>query len=297
MHRDMNKTALIALLLGISAMPVPGTVSALTQWAFNDTNCLGTSGTTGGTCATDSLSSYREYGGSGGAGSVEVSGWANTSGSANTLLGQGQITHYYTSGLGVKNADAYSGDTNEGTSPEHAIDNNERFDMVLFDFGDQLVELSQITLGWWSGDSDISVLAYTGSAEANQSASELVDGRTLTAASQDLTANGWSIIGNHDVDNENDGSTPVGVQNINAGKVASSYWLISAYNPAFGSDCTPANNYCQADNPMDYFKIAAVAGTVQDAPPPPPSSEPASAPAPLLLMYAGFGYLLRRKRS
>ncbi|QLQ03062.1 MAG: PEP-CTERM sorting domain-containing protein [Thiobacillus sp.] len=232
-------------------------------WTFNNQ----TSNTQGGITAT-------------------ASGWSNTVGSANVLLDSAYITLNGSSGLGVRNNDCSgfanctggtSGrDTNEGTSPEHAIDNNGRTDSILFSFTDK-VNLTSFSAGWVSTDSDFSVLAYTGA------------GNPATLAGQsyaDLLSNGWSLIGNilagsstgaHDFTNS----------------TYSSYWLIGALNTMVGGDSTKAGN--------DYFKLISLAGcTCDNAPPGTPGCSTGGGggvpePGTLLLMGAGLLGLTRFK--
>ena len=166
----------MATALGFLVALVPGGASALVTWTFDSGNCVSTIGPSGNCGSGDNnFSDSRTYQGTGGAGDVTVSGWANTI-SSNTQLELGQITHY-SGGLGVRNADApppdgRGGDDSEGTPPEDGIDNDQRFDLVLFDFGPQLVDISQITLGWWQQDADISVLGYTGTLDPTDPSGE-----------------------------------------------------------------------------------------------------------------------------
>ena len=99
-------------------------------------------------------------------------------------------TAYYSGGLGVTSA----GETL--TSPQHAIDNNGAIESVLFSFSDGVagsttadkVNLSSVSLGYASGDSDFSVYAYTGAGVGDPL------GKTYT----NLTSSGWTLIGHYD---------------------------------------------------------------------------------------------------
>ncbi len=294
------RRTLIAVAIGLAGAQLPLSSSALVSWTFDSASCIATTGP-GGSCGPGdgNFSDGRTYAGTGGAGNVTVTGWANTI-SSNTRLELGQITHFG-GGLGVRNADAPApagrgGDDNEGNPPEHAVDNDQRFDLVLFDFGNQLVDLSQITLGYIDNDSDISVLAYTGSDDPTDgSGIDYIGDQeawwlSSTENNETLTSSGWTLIGNHDVDDGPEAPS----QTINAGDVASSYWLVSAFNPVFGSDCTPSNGYCQADY-EEFFKILALAGEIVPPHDTPGVPEPATL-SMLVLGLGGTGAAYRRRR-
>src|SRR3569623_247010 len=144
-----------------------GAVSTAQATYSSNNNCGG--GTTIPYCDTWTFN-YQTSNTQGGI-TATASGWSNTVGSANILLDSAYITLNGSSGLGVRNNDSTgfanctggtSGrDTNEGNSPEHAIDNNGRVDSILFSFTDK-VNLTSFSAGWVSTDSDFSVLAYTG---------------------------------------------------------------------------------------------------------------------------------------
>lgn len=89
-------------------------------------------------------------------------------------------------GLGITNNDAYSGDTNEGKSPEHSIDNEQRYDMALLTFS-EMVKLTDLKLGWTTNDSDVTVMAYKGSGKPT------LIGKTFS----ELVGLGWDSIGNY----------------------------------------------------------------------------------------------------
>ncbi|MCB1790148.1 MAG: PEP-CTERM sorting domain-containing protein [Gammaproteobacteria bacterium] len=274
----------LAAAVGLVLAQASGTASAEVTWTFDSANCVST--LAAGHCSggDSHFSSYRTYQGVGtDAVDVTVSGWANTSnGTAgtNTALGLGMITHY-SGGLGVKNADAGAGgDTYEGNVPEHAIDNNDRYDLVLFDFGaGNSVSLNDIQIGWtWSsGDADINLLAYTGAGAMSLSGVEFHTG------GEGLTAAGWSLVGNYDL-NPNQSS------GVNAGDVSSRYWIVAAHNNILGTDCEYDSNGCP--NANDYFKVLSMSGTFDT--PTPPGSVPS--PAPLALIGLGLAAIATRRK-
>lgn len=173
----------------------------------------------------------------------------------------------WSSGLGTVNA--Y--ESASATGP-HATDNRYGTDAILLHFS-SAVSLTGIGIGWSGSsygnltgatstaiqDSDFSVLAYQGGA----SGANTVVGKTLTgtAATSTLLTTGWTAVGNYADKTEN---TSVGVSSA----IYSSYWLISAYNTAFGS--TSANGgSLTAGN--DYFKLASVSAKKQTNVPEPGS--------------------------
>lgn len=246
---------------------------------------------------------------------VKATGWANTGGSYAQGSSSGSIQQAYvstwgSSGLGLKNDDAYSTgadfDVTEGTSPEHAIDNDGRFDMVMLDFGSSLIQLESVTIGWSQYGADISVLAFTGSG------APALSGVTDWSS---LTSSGWSVVGNYE-------KSGAGGITVNGDNVASSYWLIGAYNPVFASSALETignpDSGCDRDasgtcmngsvktgtesywngwkwktrdvytnytNNNDYFKLAAVSGSLYTPPPPPPNT---GVPEPGSLALAGL---------
>lgn len=248
-----------AVLLGICAFAVSGVASAAT-WVFNNV----TSNTQNGVTAT-------------------ASAWANTVGSANVLLESAYLTTWGSSGLGVKNKDSSAGDTNEGVDPEHAIDNDQRKDSVLFSFSGDKVNLTSSYFGWVStasgyGDSDFSVYAFTGAGLADLAGVAYSDAGMATA--------GWTLVGHHS------GGSSAGWKTINATDIYSSYWLIGA-------------NAGANDSKKDAFKLLKIAGTTcADNPKAngcgytPPGGVPE--PGTLLLMGAGLlgmTRLVRRQRT
>lgn len=218
--------------------------------------------------------------------SVTSEGWANTSGSgagtdsyALQLQTAGTNLQLYSGGLGINNLNGCASGTacDEGdvanTAPEHAIDNQGRYEMVLLSFT-SLVNLTNFKIGWPSSgyDSDMTVLAYTGA------------GTPATLAGQkwsDLAASssGWGLIGNY-LNVSTSAAKPTN------SAVYSSYWLIGAYNPlvAAGSYSGYAGN--------DYIKLASVIGNVCTGGSGPGCTPPSNdAPEPGSLALFGLGLL------
>ena len=185
---------------------------------------------------------------------ANVSAWANTGTGgkwqAAYLSDQGR------SGFGVKNTATAADDANEGVAPEHAIDNEQRTDAVLFSFSAKTA-LNSVITGWSQTDQDITLLRYvgTGSAASSLASFKLTNG---TAPSTNmLVANGWALVGNYAYGSSGSGST----MNVNASGLSSSGWLVMAYNTAFGSTVAGRSSAGQSlSQGNDFFKLLAVTG-------------------------------------
>jgi hypothetical protein len=222
------KRIVLAILAAAGALNAPS-VLADVKYSFGSCGSCNNSVITWGNTRTYTVSGI----------AVTATAISNTKGGliANAATAEPIETAYLAayggSGLGVTNRDRTSGDvdSSEGAYPEHAMDNDDRYDMVLFSFA-TAVSLSQIQLGWVDTDSDISILA--GGTQAN-----LLDG-TTTYSSLTSVAEGWSIIGSY-------ADVGTSAKTVNAANFSSKTWLIGAYNALTGdsscSSCTKGNDY------------------------------------------------------
>lgn len=233
----------------------------------------------------------------------QATGWANTGGSSSTLgnqtLEQGQVLAWGGAGgngLGIRNSDYTTGedtggskasyDANEGSTPEHAMDNNQRYDSMLYTFSSNIA-LTDLMITYAGGagyegqsanDSDIIVLAFTGS-DPFSLASKLA-GKTYAS----LIGLGWQLIDNYK--NLVAGAST----SINAGGVSSSYWLIGAANTLI----TGGTN----DSKLDYVKLGSLGGTVSTSfTKPDTPHETVPEPGSLLLLGLGSLALVRMRAS
>jgi hypothetical protein len=256
---SMSMSKRFANVLGLALVVFGPPAFAAISWTFSA--CA--NGGVGATCAVSS----------GGVTAI-AQAWSNTkNNSANTVFDNSMETAYlrqYSGGLGVTNLDGATAASNCGTgkdcseadslAPEHAVDNNGRYDSILFTFS-QAITLAQVVIGWPTStppnDSDISVLAYTGSGAPT------LDGKTF--ANMMSITGGWKLAGNY-ADAAN-----LSAVNVNgANGYTSQYWLLAAYNPNFGTTAG-------LDTGNDYVKFLTIAG-----------NKPGRVPEPNVLLLFGI---------
>jgi len=137
-------------------------------------------------------------------------------------------------------------ETLSATSPNHAMDNSGQQDVLVLNFTDGPVALNQLQLGWWSNDSDLSVLRWTGSG-APDSGSASITNQTVSS----LLTSGWAFVAAL----SNVGTSSPASFNTGAAAVTSSYWLISAFNSSWGAGSI-------TDTKSHYVKVLSVGANV-----------------------------------
>lgn len=241
---------------------------------------------------------------------LTMSGWSTAPNTAaDATFKAAKIYDYgYTYGLGVV-ATNLSAESSTATGP-HAIDNALGTDAILLSFG-QAVALDSLKIGWNGTDnpgtydpgtgataesSDISVLRYTGTAPPTP----VMLGTSLS----NLLTSGWQLVGNYGQVGRSGADNPTKPDNtaLISSTVASSWWLISAYNPSYtigynasspttGTTPVSSSGYALTIG-NDYFKLLSVAGTV---------GAPAQTPEPGSIALAGLGMIgllaLRRRQN
>lgn len=285
----MRKSEFAALVLGLTLVGMTS-VQAASTWTF----------TSGGVETNkNNFGNTRSYA-AGANQDVTVSAWSNTkdNGSLKNAYIESAYLGTYAGGLGVTNRDGATnwGDSNEGTIdkssvPGHTMDNNSRFDSMLFDFGaGNAVKLNSVTVGWWYTDSDITVLAYTGTGtptfmSGTQGYGNLLNSgwsvvKSAAAGASNGTAHYSNAAGNTPQQNTNASKyVPLNVNDLN---ISARYWLVGALNTVVQA----LPNGASVNKGNDYVKIAAISASY-DTP------EPSSM---VLASGALAGVVLMRRR-
>lgn len=258
MRTDIAKY-LVPVVASCALLVLGSPVFAASSWSNLGSNC----GTTGGSGVPfgNVLSCGTQSGVTLAADAFSTSNGA-TSTTGTTFAAAALYNWGSSYGLGVVNR--YE---NPSATGPHASDNQYGTDAVRLSFS-SAVTLTSVGVGWVGGDSDLSLLAWTGTGAPGD-----IAGTTLTGtAGTSSLLNGWTVVGNY----ANTGSLPGKLATVSS-SIYSSYWLVSAYNSAFG-----AGAGLDAST-KDYFKLLAVAGNTQ-----PPSNQ---TPEPGSLVLLGVGLL------
>jgi hypothetical protein len=232
MSKQITTAALLALGIGFS-----GAAFAQSTWDLSTSSCdpYGTPPGAAG-CTVGNVT-------------ATVTAWGN-SGSAGQFVAA-TISDQGTSGVGITSS--YGGKTEyTGDGLNHAIDNyggarnsstsyGAYTELLMVGFS-EATRLDGLSIGWRSGDADISVLRWTGEDPPDLT-------KMTSTGTGGLIAKGWELVSSYDLYSSY--STSVS----SAGY--SSWWLISAY---FGNSTTTSKG-ADLDTGDDFFKLKTFSGT------------------------------------
>ena len=206
--RQVDKRLMGLAAVALAAM-LPISAQAVSTWTAS--SCVSNCTETGDAAPNVSYSAY-----SASVNTTSAGAYSSTNGFA-----QSSLQYYSGNGFGV------TAPVNDSGSPQHSLDNYGYQDLILLKF-DDLVNLTQIKLGWWYGDADITLLAYTGPT-AGVNVANTIAGKTAATLK---SASGWSLVSSYaDLQSKN------GVANVST-SINSSWWIVTAYNSQLGGNPT-----------------------------------------------------------
>jgi len=250
------KTKLITFSASAALLALSLPAQAAFSWTFDSSPT--NTGTPSGTAIT-----------------ATASAWTTATTNISSGLQSAQLDQY--SGLGVRSQ------SNDGGSPQHAVDADGQKESVLFSFN-QSIALTKVYMSWAPSDADFSLLRYVGSGGPS------LAGQSYTG----LLSNGWELVsranysGGYNTSGYSLNSSGSGrTANVNSGMLTSSHWLVAAANTAHGWATHFTGN--------DYFKLNKVYGKTVT---PPPTGVPSPSTLPLLaISLIGLGFASRRRKK
>ncbi len=184
----------------------------------NSWACTGV-GTAGTSATASAWSNDRGAGGTAQAGA----GWANAYMSPQGSLGFGAASRTEVIGIG---------------SPDHSIDNISpgTYDFVMVQFTSAVI-LEKFGIGWGAGDSDMTVMRWTGNTAPTGGTGSVTTGGNGTL-NNTIASGGWTLVNSFANVCKDSSSVQVFNASCDAAQstvstgaaIGSSYWLISAFN-------------------------------------------------------------------